>query len=175
MDPFEQAPRSKGEFAAMYGGTSEWDAAPVWKRDGADDAVLPRKGRGAGEKCGAPEASPAAAEATGATTTTTAALGTTNNALRNTDTNEEVIAVRAVVVVHDFRFWDRSSAADLDFWEGRSDVLTSTSRLVRLFLEQRHSGNSSSCNIGRRCMRVASETKCRLRWTSLGSTSVQCS
>ena len=83
--------------------------------------------------------------------------------------------LRAVVVVHDFRFWDRSSAADLDFWEGRSDVLTSTSRLVRLFLEQRHSGNSSSSNIGRRCMRVASETKCRLRWTSLGSTSVQCS
>ena len=76
-----------------------------------------------------------------------------------------------VIVVFDGRFWNRSPDADQDFWEGlRGDVLASTSRLTRLFLQQRHPPNSTAAS---RCMKVASDTKCRLRW-SQGATSVQC-
>lgn len=77
--------------------------------------------------------------------------------------------LRAVVVVFDPRFWDRSGAADVNFWEGLR-VQPETARLTQLFLNQRHPPNTTAAS---RCLKVAPNTNCRLRWTQ-GTTSVQC-
>jgi len=44
--------------------------------------------------------------------------------------------LRAVITAYDGRFWDRSPNADLEFWEGRSDLVGTASRLVQLYLAQ---------------------------------------
>ena len=79
--------------------------------------------------------------------------------------------LRAVIVVYDGRFWDRSPNADLEFWEGRSDVLNHASGRVQLFLAQRHQGNGT---LTAKCMRVTTISNCKLKMVK-GQTSVQCS
>lgn len=79
--------------------------------------------------------------------------------------------LRAVIVVYDGRFWDRSPNADRDFWEGRSDMTATASRLVQLFLSQRHQGNATATA---KCMRVTTVTDCKLQFLK-GQTSVTCS
>jgi hypothetical protein len=44
--------------------------------------------------------------------------------------------LRAVILAYDGRFWDRSPNADVEFWEGRSDLVGTASRLVQLYLAQ---------------------------------------
>jgi hypothetical protein len=88
--------------------------------------------------------------------------------------------LRAVILAYDGRFWDRSEEADLEFWEGRSDIVENTQRLLQLFLAQRHQGvgggNATAGAAGGalgKCLRVATATNCKLKFVK-GQPSVSC-
>lgn len=51
--------------------------------------------------------------------------------------------MRAVITAYDGRFWDRSPNADLEFWEGRSDLVGTASRLIQLYLAQVRSSHNA--------------------------------
>mmetsp|Transcript_10374 Transcript_10374/g.12587 ORF Transcript_10374/g.12587 Transcript_10374/m.12587 type:complete len:438 (+) Transcript_10374:91-1404(+) len=78
--------------------------------------------------------------------------------------------LRAVILAYDHRFWDRSEEADLEFWEGRSDLLGNSQRLMQLFLAQRHQGNITGLG---KCLRVSTMTNCKLKFVK-GQPSVSC-
>jgi hypothetical protein len=89
--------------------------------------------------------------------------------------------LRAVILAYDGRFWDRSEEADLEFWEGRSDIVENTQRLLQLFLAQRHQGVGGNATAGAtggggalaKCLRVTTATNCKLKFVK-GQPSVSC-